>query len=410
MADNWADNAPDVQDNAPLPDDLNEVDANRDSIGDDGTKPKRPRALTSTSTDDITDELLPDDVPKPKRGRGRPKKDDDTPREPPNIMTMRRELEELRRENNKLSERLELCLTEKSDMEQDLQLTRSSLMDKEQDYADLLDQFASHEEESSPHAAAKPVGLVLFDEITEPIVNNLCKAINWTKTKRSLSDMLEYDDFQNVDVVLIATGSKEISQGTSAFQLHQTLRKVLVKISEHTLTYVVNIPPNNHARVQVDLYNHKMGNMDEISENVRILKIRFLGSKADLVNFDGSTPSDKCLALYEESLVKLSPPKTLKIPGAVGGANFDFEVTAVVQIKPEMVGRIIGKGGAVIRRITDECKVKMSFGNWREKNSENREVEPDNFMAVMVKGLASNVKKASCIIDDIIKNKVNLNK
>ena len=367
MAENWADNAPDVQDNLPPPDDFNEVDANRDPIGDDGTKPKHPRALTLTSMDDITDDILPDDVPKPKRGRGRPKKDEDTPREPPNIMTMRRELEELRKENIKLSDRLELCLTEKSEMEHDLQLTRSSLMDKEQDYADLLDQFASHEEESSPLAAAKPLGLVLFDDITEPIVNNLSKAINWTKTNRGLCDIVEHDDFQNMDVVLIATGSNEISQGTSAFHLHQTLKKAVMKISEHTLTYVVNIPPNNHARVQVDLYNHKMSNLDEISENVRILKIRFIGSKTDLVNFDGFTPNEKCLALYEESLVKLPPPKTLKIPGAVGGENIDFEVTAVVQIKPEMVGRIIGKGGAVIRRITDECKVKMSFGELARK-------------------------------------------
>ena len=410
MADNWADNAPDVQDNLPPPDEYDEVDANRDFIAEDGTKPKRPRALTSTSTDDITDDILPDDVPKPKRGRGRPKKDEEVLREPPNITSMRRELEDLRKENNKLSERLELCLTEKSDMEQDLQLTRSSLMDKEQDYADLLEQFSSHEEDSSPHAAAKPVGVVLFDDITEPIVNNLTKAINWTKTKRNLTDVDENDDFQNVDVVLIATGSKDISQGTSAFQLHQILKKVLVKTSEHTLTYVMNIPPNNHARVQVDLYNHKMSNMEEISENVRILKIRFLGSKADLVNFDGFTPSDKCLALYEESLGKISPPKTLKIPGAVGGGNIDFDVTAVIQIKPEMVGRIIGKGGAVIRRITDECRVKMSFGSWKEKSSENRDVEPENFMAVMVKGLAYNAKKASTIIDDIIRNKVNLNK
>ena len=132
--------------------------------------------------------------------------------------------------------------------------------------------------------------------------------------------------------------------------------------------------------------------------------MKFLGSKLDLVNFDGSTPSDKCVTLYENAFKAIIPPSTVKEPSSTIESNVNFTVTAVVPIKSELVGRIIGKGGSMIRKITDGCSVKMSFGNWRERTSEAREEDPEVFTGVMIKGQASNVKRAIDWVEEIVKS------
>ena len=78
MAENWADltameGQDDINDPAPL-----EADASIDKI-EDTAKPRRNRI--PTVNDDLIDEGNTDDAPKPKRGRGRPKKDEETIRD-----------------------------------------------------------------------------------------------------------------------------------------------------------------------------------------------------------------------------------------------------------------------------------------------------------------------------------------
>ena len=146
-----------------------------------------------------------------------------------------------------------------------------------------------------------------------------------------------------------------------------------------------------------------MANLSDINENVKIVKLRFLGAKTDLVNFDGHTPSEKCIELYDEVLQKIAAPKTLKTQSASSSTKSDIDVTTVIPIKQEMVGRIIGKGGSVIKRLTDDYNVKMSFGQWKEKANEAREVEPKMFTAVMIRGLISNVERVIPVIKDIVK-------
>jgi hypothetical protein len=123
------------------------------------------------------------------------------------------------------------------------------------------------------------------------------------------------------------------------------------------------------------------------SDNVHILKVKFLGSKLDLVGYNGFAPNSKCIALYDEIFKSISVPTSLKSKEiSPDSAWQDFEITSVLPIKFETVGRIIGKNGVVIKRITSTCDVKMSFGNWREKTNEARDDETDSFFAVMIKG------------------------
>ena len=167
--------------------------------------------------------------------------------------------------------------------------------------------------------------------------------------------------------------------------------------------YIVSLPPNSNARVQIDLYNHKLHNLE--NENVKFLKVNFLGSKLDLVSYNGFTPSIKCVSLYEEIFQSISVPSSVK-PKETPGSSVppSFDVTAILPIKFDLVGRVIGKNGVVIKRITTSCNVRMSFGSWKEKNSDFREDEPDSYSAVMIKGHAGDVQKALSEVNNIIKS------
>ena len=418
MADTWAENNADAQD-VPL-DDQNlgdfEAGANRDNVNaneakndpnvndetEEGARPKRNRAPTIGHVDDNPEDGNLDGVPKPKRGRGRPKKDDDSQLN----VAIRKELEDIRNENARLSELLRKCNSEKDEMEKDLDLTRSSLLEKEHDYAELLDQFSSHEENSAAQSAIKPNGIIFYDDITECCISKLKSSINWNKIKKGLLDISETDEIKSADVVVILTGASEIASDKSAFHLLQSLRRLLADVGEQTLIYLVTLPPNNNARVQVDLYNHKLCSMD--GENLKVLKIKFLGSKLDLVSYNGYSLNSKCISLYDDALQSVIAPPSLKskeLP--VEPMKSDFNVTAVIPIKPELVGRIIGRNGSVIKKITSDYKVKMSFGNWREKSNENRDEDPESFTAVMIKGLAHNVNQATSMVNEIIGSKPN---
>ena len=402
MAENWADltameGQDDINDPAPL-----EADASIDKI-EDTAKPRRNRI--PTVNDDLIDEGNTDDAPRPKRGRGRPKKDEETIRDIQLVNPLRKELEELKSENSKLEDLLKIYTERNEDIEKDLELTRNSLMEKEQDYLDLLDQFSCHEENNLDTQTSKPMGVVYFDEISEKLTNKLPSSIKWKCIKRNLSDIDETDqlEFKEADVVVLLSGANEIANGVSACQLHQALKQKLSLIGEHCVVYSTSLPPNNKSRVQTDLYNHKFGNMSGDGQNINLIKLKFLGSKLDMVNFDGHTPSDKCVILYEKAFKQITPPASIK-KNTTGKTpdNADFNVTAVLPIKSEHVGRIIGKGGNVIKRITVECEVRMSFGNWKERTSEAREDVPEAFTGVMIKGCAKNVKKAIDWVNEII--------
>jgi hypothetical protein len=216
MAENWTDPNTEPQE---IPDDpisdAEPDDATQNDATGDAAKPKRNRLPTAGQLDAVIDDGNADDAPKPKRGRGRPRKDEDTPLP----VAMKKELDDIKRENARLSELLHNCKSEKADIENDLELTRSSLLEREHDYADLIEQFSKHEENSASQAVSKPNGIVFYDNITEPCVTKLKSNITWNKIKKGLSEIDDSDGIQNADVILLVTGACEIAEGASAFKL-----------------------------------------------------------------------------------------------------------------------------------------------------------------------------------------------
>jgi hypothetical protein len=358
MADNWADAAApgadgnDAADDDPLvivPADPNDTNA----TADDKLMPKRGRVINQP--DDPADETSADEIPKPKRGRGRPKEDDTPDAKDRDIAALRRELESLKAENTRLASQMRNNALTMLDMEKDLEMTRSSLVEKEQDYMDLLDQLANHEESVAMDKPC-PKGVVLFDGITEPLVTKLkAKAnIDWTMVNTRLTEIRSTANYTGADVVLVLTGAADIAEGVTAFEVYQYLKRLLTELAEHTIVYTTFLPPNRNARIQIDLFNHKLSSM--ACENLNVLKLKLPSSKTDLVEQDGHTPTAKCIALYGEILGLITPPAVLKDQSTPSPLDADFTVSTVVPIKADDIGRIIGKGGNVIKRLLRVAK------------------------------------------------------
>jgi hypothetical protein len=164
---------------------------------------------------------------------------------------------------------------------------------------------------------------------------------------------------------------------------------------------VANLPPNNNARVQVDLYNHKLNNIDD--ENVHPIKIKFLGAKLDLVGYDGFTPNQKCVSLYEEGLQIPTPTSVKSTASTPCTSKSDLKISTIMPVKSEMIGRIIGKNGTVIKRITTDCDVTMTFGTWKVRGGESRDDDPESYTAVLINGLVNCVERAMKQVSEIIK-------
>ena len=67
-------------------------------------------------------------------------------------------------------------------------------------------------------------------------------------------------------------------------------------------------------------------------------------------------------------------------------------------MKSSLFGRVIGKGGNTVKKLTDAHKVRMSFGSWVEERNSNG----DTVSGILVKGDFINVKSAMDDVNKII--------
>ncbi len=54
-----------------------------------------------------------------------------------------------------------------------------------------------------------------------------------------------------------------------------------------------------------------------------------------------------------------------------------FDTKVVEEVKKENIGKIIDRGGHVIKKITNENKFKIGTGNWCEKVNDNEDTSRD---------------------------------
>lgn len=315
---------------------------------------------------------------KPKRGRGRPatrKKDDE-------MVLLRKELEDLKSENIRLADRLTTCTTELRQVEDDREMMKSMLAEKEQDYTELLDQLAKGGDDE---LAEKPSGIVFYDNLTESLIDELPGKFKWSHCKSQLTDVTVTKDLKQADVALIITGLDEINNGKGGSQTFTVMRKLMEDISKTTMVYCMCLPPSKLAPIQVDLFNHKLCNYDSDNSNINVIKVKTSGSRSQWLNDDGY-PSSKCTRLYNGAINTMNVPTTIKTKAVTADADYDKVATCFVPVKAANIGKIIGKNGSVVKKITETFDVKVKFGRWAEPSKDNKNEFDEQICGALVIG------------------------
>ena len=392
-----------------------EMNTNNDwTAQDDDSEPE----LTPPQQDDeldadtiINDENLdPNAVgkdQKPPKRRGRPPKTRHNSDNPANddharareMNQLKEELDLVKRKNLDLKTKLNNSETLLGSLEEELDTAKGLLLEKEQDYENLLKEFASQAD-----TVENPKGLIIHDDVAKAIATKILSTatnVDWETEQCSienLSDLKEGDIInKGIDVIIIIAGTKDLMNGRSVAQTFSDIKSALDRLCSICQIMITTAPPNMAKSVQVSLLNHKINTLDVGNSSVQVVNIPPKGLRSTLLKDDGVTLSDRCIDSYISELLERTKSISKKQRKC---STEQFEVQAVMPIKAEMIGRVIGKGGNVIKRITEETNVSMTLGKWSESSAKGRE-EPA-FDGVLISGLSGNVRHAMSMVREIV--------
>ena len=206
-----------------------EMNTNNDwTAQDDDSEPE----LTPPQQDDeldadtiINDENLdPNAVgkdQKPPKRRGRPPKTRHNSDNPANddharareMNQLKEELDLVKRKNLDLKTKLNNSETLLGSLEEELDTAKGLLLEKEQDYENLLKEFASQAD-----TVENPKGLIIHDDVAKAIATKILSTatnVDWETEQCSienLSDLKEGDIInKGIDVIIIIAGTKDLS-------------------------------------------------------------------------------------------------------------------------------------------------------------------------------------------------------
>jgi hypothetical protein len=189
-----------------------------------------------------------------------------------------------------------------------------------------------------------------------------------------------------------------------------TLMKMTKILSAHTQVYCITIPPSKtkSASIQTSLFNYRMAKLASDEKSViQIINMEYQNKEVMLDEND--MLSDLCIKTMAEVLNReVKPPPNLKSrknDDPSPGASQEPHITkAVVKLQPNEIGRVIGKSGFMISKISDDNDVSMSIGKWLTPKKDDRDQYEEVLDGVMIEGMSDNVRKAMMKVEDIIKS------
>lgn len=260
---------------------------------------------------------------------------------------------------------------------------RERLQQKQLEYEDLLEQLDTLDLDTLKHTSIsptvfKPTAAFVCDVITKPLSKNLPNSYVWKIVDKGLLD-LKVSDLENFDVAFLVTGTNELSKGEAWSDL--TKKAALILEEAPCQVFFINLPPANKRPLsgRISLLNHRINKLDAMTlapDISNMSKTNFLSEDEINLTSEGCT---LYMNLIKEELVKLAPtiekkeycPSTeVSNTGASAVSNDMKDLKAFVQIEPDFIGRIIGKGGHTIKKLVSENDVEISVGCWCEKDKD----------------------------------------
>ena len=290
----------------------------------------------------------------------------------------------------------------------DLDMCQRKLEDSETERMEMIEQLAA---DNSLNSSTKPKakGTVLCDEAMKPVLKHLQEdKIEWYFDEVDLKQLKgakeAIDKLSKTDIILFLTGSTDIRQGMKGHDAFNILHKVAQELS--TTVVICPIAPSHikGTSVQVSLLNYKIDKME--LKDTQVINIPLTGlTKKDIIDEnDNLTP--KAIECYANSINSQIREPTIKPPTGACANITETEspqkMQAVYEVQHSQIGKVIGKSGGMINRISRDFNVTLNIGKWSEPKKDNRDEFDDVMQAVLITGLSNDVKKAIKFIENLL--------
>ena len=248
----------------------------------------------------------------------------------------------------------------------------SRLQQKENEYSDLLEQLDQMDTSvNSSNTCSRPKMLALVDNITQPLSNQLHQKFEW-HTLLATSVLDPPSNLHEFDGILLFFGTDDLLSGTSPNRLLSSVSKLAeAALKVDTIPVCVQLPPIDVKTVagRVALFNYKLSKIPETQWRCINIDVSS-SSKYDFLEADGKTLSTKGTALFSKIInnelakieVVIKSPRTKTSQSEPTGSYKVYHA-----VKPASVGKIIGRGGHVIKKLATDYNVNISVGKWYEK-------------------------------------------
>ena len=268
--------------------------------------------------------------------------------------------------------------------------------ESESEKIELMEQLTNDEEIK----VEKPQGLFVYDQITKNLCQQLPKSVEWVdKLCVNLSDMDPREIVQRsetLDIVLFSVGACEIRQGSKGLEVFGKFNRIVTELIKVTSVVATNLPPTvkKGNASQVSLFNFKLA---KVQSGYQLINSDFNRMSLD----ENDNVTDKALRSLAEQI-----DKEIKLPTAIKSraspTDEGYETQVVLEIQQKDIGKVIGKSGFTIAKLTNDHKVQMSIGKWCEPKKERRDELAEIMDAVLIKGNSQKVQEAIKSIQTIV--------
>ena len=294
-----------------------------------------------------------------------------------------------------LSAQLVSAQSNLKEKEDELSDMHKLVIERDEEIEELMTQLVKSSEAPKENVI-KPIGVVITDEISRPIVNELTPKVKWEIS--SSPDWALHAS--RADLCLILLGSEEINKGRNSVHVFNLIRDFVNDKNRECELAVVSVPVHKQKphSIQLKLLNFQISELAKESD--RFIFINPTAPRTD--PYEGNHLADQTVTLWASTinteLVIPSPKPRECASSLIPNAPFeDGSLSQIVQVPKEALGPIIGKKGHSIREITSQFDVKLSVGKWfeRTKGSVGNQEYTERSDAIVITGQFSRTQKCA---------------
>lgn len=303
---------------------------------------------------------------------------------------------------------------EKNELTEEIVKVNQLLEDKETDMQELLQQLDTSSGLSPSSSFSQPLlaGLIIYDNVMAPVIEQVKAAdlnTRWSCLEAKVSDNLEEVDADDYDIILLLIGSQDAREGMAGHMIYKKLATLADRFATVPRLAIAELVPSSvkGSSGHISIANYKLDKLKE--SDVKIIQFRLKDMPKDKIldAMDALTPAarEQIVKSIRDQIGELPSPKQQRKKSRKEEDNTNLKnvgkFSAMLTLGENDVGRVIGKSGSVISKLSKENDVVLTIGQWYEPKRENRKEYEFKTDAVLVSGSVNNINKATKLISDI---------